>query len=42
MHATMMYAPGDVRVDERPSLEDAGDGYRAMDTRQATKVLLRP
>jgi threonine dehydrogenase-like Zn-dependent dehydrogenase len=33
--------PGKVFDLELP-LDDAAAGYRAMDTRQATKVLLRP
>ncbi|MEA2285852.1 MAG: hypothetical protein QOJ21_1895 [Solirubrobacteraceae bacterium] len=57
-----MYAPGDVRVEERDAphiveptdaiirvpaafhlpLDQAADGYRAMDQREAIKVLLRP
>jgi hypothetical protein len=36
MRATIMHAPGDVCVDE------AAEGYKAMDERRAIKVLLRP
>ncbi|MEX5261100.1 hypothetical protein [Kocuria sp. CPCC 205263] len=37
------YTPGDVRVedvDHTLPLEQAAEGYRAMDERRATKVLL--
>ena len=40
MKGTVMYAPRDVRFEER--LDQVAEGYRAMDERRAIKALLIP
>jgi hypothetical protein len=49
MKATIMFAAGDVRIENAPDAKiieptDAliSDGYRAMDDREAIKVMVNP
>ena len=42
MRGAELHGPGDLRVDLTLPLEQAAEGYRAMDERRAIKALLRP
>jgi hypothetical protein len=43
MRGVILHAPGDVRVENLTlPLDQADEGYRAMDERRAIKALLRP